>query len=130
MQLNELVIEALQEAIRMIMLDFALPEPEGPVRSATEIIERQAEARQQRGQPFLRMMDEIGRPLLRLVAYLLQELGQLPELAQILRPASPMTRHVRSRSCWTGRTWWCSSASPLAQSQSLSGAQRNVVQCV
>ena len=124
-QLNELVIEALQESIRTTMLDFALPEPGGPVRSATEIIERQAEARQQRGQPFLRMMEEIGRPLLRLVAYLLQELGQLPELAQI-RPVGEDTRRPIPL-LLDGTDLVVQFSSPLAQSQSLSDA-RNVVQ--
>ena len=120
-QLNELVIEALQESIRMVMLDFALPDPEGAVRSATEIIERQAEARQQRGQPFLRMMEEIGRSMLRLVAYLLQELGHLPELAD-LRPASPKTGRPVPLML-DGTDVVVQFASPLAQAQTLSEAQ-------
>ena len=79
-QLGELIITDLSAALKEGLLDMALPDPSGPVRSPTEIIERAAEARQQRGIPYLRLMHEVGRPLLRISSWHLSEAGQLPEL--------------------------------------------------
>ena len=79
-QLGEIIIEDLQEDIKMGLGDFALPDPGGAVRSATEIIERAAEVRQKRGIPYLRMMEEVGVPVLRAALWFLSEAGQMPEL--------------------------------------------------
>ena len=83
--LNELVIEDERNAIHAIMMRNAMPDPAGPVRSATEFLERRRDHIKRRGADTLRMTEEIGRPVLRLVAFLLQEAGQLPELAQMGR---------------------------------------------
>ena len=82
-QLGELIIEGQVMALRESLLDETLPDPSGAVRSATEFIERRAEARQRRGLPYLRLMHEVARPLLRASTWHLSEAGQLPELALI-----------------------------------------------
>lgn len=82
-QFGELIIEDLKMALKEGLLDMALPDPGGPVRSPTEIIERAAETRQQRGIPYMRLMHEVGRPLLRTSTWLLSEAGQLPELSLV-----------------------------------------------
>lgn len=87
-QMGELILDDTRASIKATMLDMVLPEPTGAVRSATEIIERQREAQQQLGMPYLRLIEEVGRPVLRAVAYLLSEAGQLPELAAF-QPALP-----------------------------------------
>ena len=87
-QFGEIVLEDTRESIRRTFLDLALPDPAGPVRSPTEIIERQREMQQEMGQPYLRLAEECGRPVLRGVTYLLQEAGHLEELAA-LQPALP-----------------------------------------
>ena len=81
-QMNEIIIEDERAEIRTALLDAALPDPTGAVRSPTEIIERQRDAQHNLGSPYLRMTEEVGRPVLRAVAYLLGEAGKLPELAE------------------------------------------------
>ena len=87
-QMGELVLQDTRTSIRRTMLDLGLPDPAGPVRSPTEIIERQREMAQELGQPYLRMAEEAGRPVLRGVAYFLSEAGQLEELAAV-QPSLP-----------------------------------------
>ena len=83
--LNELVIEDERTSIHHIMNRNALPDPSGPVRSPTEYLKRDEQHLKQKGGPVLRAMEEVGRPVLRLAAYLLQEAGQLKELAAMGR---------------------------------------------
>ena len=82
-QLNELVLEDLRNSIDRTLLNEALPPATGAVRSATEIIERQKEAMLAFGGPFQRLMEEVGRPVLRAVAYQLARRGELPEIEAI-----------------------------------------------
>jgi hypothetical protein len=56
--------EQLVMRIKEILLDNRLPPQSGPVRSATEIVERVKELVQMLGAPFGRMMTELIRPLL------------------------------------------------------------------
>ena len=56
----------------------------GQVRSATEWLQHQANEIETLGLPALAMVEEVARPVLRLVAYLLAEQKQLPELAAFL----------------------------------------------
>ena len=120
-QMGELVLEDTRNSIRETMLDLSLPEPAGAVRSATEIIERQRENMQQLGQPFLRLGEEVGRPILRAVAYLLAEAGQLEELAP-LQPPDPNSGQPAPLML-DGRDVSVSFTSPLVQAQRLSDAE-------
>ena len=85
-QLGEIVTADHRESVREAVLDFALPDNASAPKTATEISAKQTEARMARGLPYLRMVEEVGRPLLRLAAYLLSEVGQLPELAAMQPP--------------------------------------------
>ena len=60
----------------------ALPRDRG-VMSATEVMERQREMLRKRGGPYMRMSEEVGRPLLRAVAYHLGRAGLLPDLERM-----------------------------------------------
>ena len=119
-QMGELVLADTRESIRQTMLDLALPEPTGAVRSATEIIERQRENQQQLGQPYLRLGEEVGRPVLRSVAYLLAEAGQLEELAAV-QPAMP--NGAPAPLMLDGRDVSVQFQSPLVNAQRLSDAE-------
>ena len=119
-QFGELVLEDTRNSIRETMLDVGLPEPTGSVRSATEIIERQRENMQQFGMPYLRLIEEVGRPILRAVAYLLAEAGQLEELAE-LQPAGPDGRPMPLM--LDGRDVAVQFTSPLVTAQRLSDAE-------
>ena len=85
-QMGEIITADHRESVKETMLDFPLPDNRQGPKTATEIAAKQAEARLARGQPYLRMAEEVGRPLLRLVAYLLSEVGQLPELEAMQPP--------------------------------------------
>ena len=87
-QMGELVLEDTRAAIKETMLDLVLPEQTGPVRSPTEYMVREREYEEKRGQPYGRLVEEVARPVLRIVAHLMGEAGQLPELAA-MQPALP-----------------------------------------
>lgn len=59
---SQLVAEDLSANIKNIMLDDALPDEAGPVRSATEFIARQRKLQADVGSPFGRLMSELIRP--------------------------------------------------------------------
>ena len=122
-QMGELVLEDHRQAIRDTMLDLALPDPAGPVRSATEIIERQREAQQRLGMPYLRLIEEVGRPVLRATTYLLAEAGQLPELATVM-PAGPDGKPAPLM--LDGRDVKVSFSSPMVMAQQLSDAETTI----
>ena len=86
--LNEIVISDERQSIHETLVRNALPDPSGPVRYPTEILERKEDHLKKEGAPVLRMMEEVGRPTLRLVAYLMQEAGQLTELQRLGRSDS------------------------------------------
>ena len=81
--LNNLVISQFQEAINKTMLVESLPPMTGPVRSATEIAERTREAMLAIGGPYLRLFEEVARPVLRVSMYHLANAGKLPELSDV-----------------------------------------------
>ena len=85
-QLNEIVIADVRDQINKLYLVDALPPVTGPVRSATEIAERQREAMVALGSPYLRLSEEVGRPVLRAVAY---ELARQPGGLEGLEAAIP-----------------------------------------
>ena len=124
-QLGRMVLEDQRASIRETLLDLALPEPAGPVRSATEIIERQRQAQQALGIPFLRLAEEVGRPILRAVAYLLAEAGELPELEGIGGTITdPDTgREVPAPLMLDGTDVAVEFSSPMVQAQRLTDAQ-------
>ena len=119
-QLGELIAEDAATALKETLLDMALPEPGGKVLSATEILERQAEARQQRGIPYLRMMYEVGRPLLQVATWILSEQGHLKEL-NLLNP--PMKDGVPRPLRLDGTDVQLQFHSPHVQAQNLSDAR-------
>ena len=82
-QFGELVLEDHRNAIRTKFNDEALPDPTGAVRSPTEYLERRRKQEQKQGMPYIRLVEEVARPVLRLATYLLAEAGQLPELAAV-----------------------------------------------
>ena len=87
-QMGEIILADTRSSIKETMLDLNLPDPTGAVRSPTEIIARQRQNQKRLGQPYLRLGEEVGRPVLRAVAYLLGEAGLLEEIAQV-QPALP-----------------------------------------
>ena len=84
---GELVIDDEKNDLRELMHDYPQPQPT-PQMTAFEFAERDAEAKQNRGQPYQRMAEELLRPLIRLSTYLLAEAGQLPQL-QAVKPPLP-----------------------------------------
>jgi len=60
--IGEAISEKLKGDIRTALFDRSLPDPAGPVRSPTEIIERVKELAQDIGSPFARMMSEMLKP--------------------------------------------------------------------
>ena len=82
-QFGELVLEDHRTSVRRKFNDEGLPDPSGPIRSPTEYLERRRKAEQKQGMPYIRLVEEVARPALRLAMYLLAEAGQLPELAAV-----------------------------------------------
>lgn len=80
-QLNELVLSDLRESMERTLLVNQLPPLQSGVRSATEIAERQREAMVALGGPYLRLAEEVGRPVLRAVAYELARKGLVTGLS-------------------------------------------------
>ena len=80
-QFGELVLEDEKADLREIMHDYPQPNPQ-PGMTAYEFAERDAEAKQNRGQAYERASDEIGRPFLRATTYILSEVGILDDLVE------------------------------------------------
>lgn len=72
---SQLIAEDLIKNIKNIMLDDALPEETGAVRSATEFIARQRKLQADVGSPFGRLMSELIRPLFQKVLSVLGKRG-------------------------------------------------------
>ena len=87
-QMGELVLADTRESVDKTMLALALPDVKGTVHSPTEYMVREREHMEKKSMPYLRLVEEVGRPVLRSATYLLAEAGQLPELAEI-QPAAP-----------------------------------------
>ena len=116
-------LEDTRASIRRTMLDESLPPPTAAVRSATEIVEMQRQALRHLGHPFVRLVEEAGRPILRAVAYLLQEANQLPELAAF-QPAPASGRPAPLR--LDGSDVKVRFSNPMTRSQRLTDAQTTV----
>lgn len=80
LQLAQIVIEDLKTSINSIMMNTALPPDAGPVRSATEIIERLKQIQQDLGAPFGRMLKEGIVPMLEAALFALGEKGIVPRM--------------------------------------------------
>ena len=78
-QVAELEREKLQSNIKRVLLDHTLPPDTGPVRSATEIMERVKELVKDVGAPFGRIIAEYIRPLVQIILDLLYKRGELKE---------------------------------------------------
>ena len=72
---SQLVAAELIANIKAIMLDDALPDEAGPVRSATEFIFRQRKLQADVGSPFGRLMSELIRPTFQKVLNVLAKRG-------------------------------------------------------
>lgn len=73
--ITQLLIDDLRTSIKKIMLDDQLPPDLGPVRSATEIVERAKELAQDSGAAFGRLMDEWIVPVIQATVDILSDLG-------------------------------------------------------
>lgn len=73
--LGQVVIEQLQANIRRMLHDDSLPPPAGPVRSATEIVERLRQFADENGAAFGRLMHEYVIPLIQRTVDILVEKG-------------------------------------------------------
>ncbi len=80
--IGHLILEDLQNKIRLALFDQPLGGLEQPVRSATEISERLAEFSRQTGSPFGRIQTEKTQPIMRRIAYILRRGGKI-DLPQI-----------------------------------------------
>ncbi len=80
LQLAQIIIEDLKTSINGIMMNTALPPDAGPVRSATEIIERLKQIQQDLGAPFGRMLKEGIVPMLEAALFALGEAGIVPRM--------------------------------------------------
>jgi len=75
LDIGENISEKLQNNIKATLFDRALPDPTGPVRSPTEIIERAKELAQDIGSPFARLMSEFLKPWAKRVLHILFQKG-------------------------------------------------------
>lgn len=81
LHLAQFIFQDLRMAIKESMLDRDLPPDAGPVRSATEIVERLKQLQQDLGAPFSRIVREISTPFLQRVVEVLSQKGQLPRIS-------------------------------------------------
>ena len=122
-QMGELVLADTRESIDRTMLTLALPDVKGTVHSPTEYMVREREHEEKKSMPYLRLVEEVGRPVLRSAAYLLAEAGQLPQLAAVQpamadgRPAPLMLN---------GKDVKVQFSTPLTQAQQMAKAERIV----
>jgi len=75
--ITQLLIDDLRTSIKKVMLDDQLPPDFGPVRSATEIVERAKELAVDSGAAFGRLMDEWIVPVIQATVDILTDLGVL-----------------------------------------------------
>ncbi len=103
---SELVINDLQTAIKKAMFDNQLPPDAGPVRSATEIVQRMKELQQDIGAPFGRLNANF------VVPYIARVLDILDEAGEVVLPLKVNGREVA-----------IVPVSPLAKAQNLDNVQ-------
>lgn len=80
LQMAQLIIQDMINSIHSIMMNKALPDPAGPVRSATEIIARMKELAQDIGAPISRIISEGIVPIMENSLYALGQKGVIPKL--------------------------------------------------
>ena len=122
-QFGELVLADHRESVDKTMLALALPDVKGTVHSPTEYMVREREHLEKKSMPYLRLVEEVGRPVLRSALYLLAEAGQLPQLAAI-QPAGPDGRPMPMM--LDGRDVKVEFSTPQTQAQKLAVAE-NIV---
>ena len=83
-QMSEIVLADERRSINETCLEDDMPDPAGPVRSPTEWLKREQRRLRNLGTPYLRLAEEVARPFLRIVAYLLHEARELPEIEAFL----------------------------------------------
>ena len=119
-QFGELVLADERNVIHERTLQDNLPDNDAPVRSATEIVAKQRKQQRRMGAPYDRLIEECARPVLRAVAYLMAEAGQLEELAEF-QPAGPDGRPVPLM--MNGKDIKLSFQTPMSRSQDLLDAE-------
>jgi hypothetical protein len=107
---SQLILEDLRMAIHKTMYNRSLPPDAGPVRSATEIIERMRELSVDIGAAFGRLLSELVEPLVLRCVQIMARMGKIAFPVKI-----------------DGTTIKITVTSPLAQTQKLTEVQ-NVVQ--
>jgi hypothetical protein len=78
-QVAELEREKLSMNIKQMLFDQKLPPDTGPVRSATEIMQRVKELVKDIGAPFGRLMSELVHPLFQVILDMLYRRGQIKD---------------------------------------------------
>lgn len=119
-QFGELVLADERQVIHERTLQDNLPDNDAPVRSATEIVAKQRRQQRRMGSPYDRLIEEVARPTLRAVAYLMSEAGQLEELAEF-QPPTPDGRPVPLM--MNGKDVKLSFQTPMSRSQDLLDAE-------
>lgn len=104
-QFAEVEMEKLTMRIQQVLLDTRLPPEAGPVRSATEIVERIRQLAGDQGSPFGRLMREFVTPMVKRVLMIMQESG-------LIKPVKV-----------NGLTVTAQIISPLAQQQNINEVQ-------
>ena len=123
-QMGEIILADERQVIHERTLQADLPDEQGPVRSPTEIIARQRKHQRKQGQPFQRLIEEVGRPVLRAVAYLMSTKDQLPELDAIRPPAEGQVSAPPLM--MNGKDVKVTFQSPMSMAQRLSDAETMV----
>ena len=119
-QFGELVLADHRASIKEALKTDQLPPIEGPVHSPTEILARERKAEKRMGTSYMRLIEEVGRPVLRAATSLLAEAGQLPEVAMV-QPALPDGRPAPMM--LDGRDVKVQFTSPMGRAQQLAEAE-------
>jgi hypothetical protein len=94
----ELVLEDMRTNIKKMLFDSQMPPPEGPVRSATEIVERMKELQGDIGAAFGRLNQEGVTPIILRCLDILDEIGEIVLPLKIdgreiaIQPLSPLAQ--------------------------------------
>jgi hypothetical protein len=94
----QLVLDDMRASIKSVLLDRSLPPDSGPVRSATEIVERQKELQQEIGAAFGRLVSDGTTQIILRCMDILEEQGVIQRPLKLdgrelaLTPVSPLAR--------------------------------------
>ncbi len=107
---SQLMLESLQAAIRRALLADKLLPVTGPVRSATEVLERSAEMSLLLGATYGRLQSELLTPLIKRAFAILRRRGEVPDVALDGRLVavdfrSPLARSQGQRNVQNTLTW-------------------------